>query len=844
MSRPLRTLSALTAAAALAACSGAPRSATSAAAGRTPAPAVDTAWTAGRLPTGARLAPAGTQVPVGNFPLAMALSPDGRWAVLLTSGWHEQALQVVDRAAGRVVQTLPQPAAFLGLAWSPDGRTIYASGGNQDVVYRYDWADGRAALRDSLPLAEPDTTSAPNPSAPGVTHTSRQTGQRYPAGLALSADGATLYVAENLADDVAVVDLASGRVLQRLPTERYPYAIAVAPDGTVYASAWGGHTVSVFEPAGGGRLRDAGRVTVGRHPAAMLLSHDATRLFVLSPSTDRVAVVDTRTRRVLTHLLDPPPAGPDEGTTPDALALSPDGTRLLVAEADANAVAAFDLAAATAGVAGARGNDQLAGRIPTAWYPAAVALRGDTLLVLNAKGMGTGPNPGRTQPGERRPLPPDQYTLGQLAGTLETIPPSWPTGLGASTARVAALNHWDRSVAPHAAYPPFEHVIYVIKENRTYDQVLGDVPEGDGDTSLVFFPRPVSPNHHALAERFGLFDRFFVNAEVSADGHNWSTAAYATDYVEKTVASNYSGRGRSYDYEGTNRGRPAPGDLDVNAPANGYLWDLAQRAGLSFRNYGEFVFREDDPDGDDAPPAYRGLKPFMDANTDPRYPGFDLGITDQVRADEWLREFRSFVSEGHLPALEVVRLPNDHTAGASAGARTPRAYMADNDLALGRIVQALSNSPFWKNTVVFVLEDDAQDGPDHVDSHRSVLMVISPYNHSGVVHRFVNTTDVIATIAEILGMQHLSQFDYYGRPLRGIWSATPDLRPYSLLHSSVPLDERNPARTALARLSERLDLRYEDSSNDDLFNHILWRAIKGDRPYPGTRRASALDVMR
>ena len=359
---------------------------------------------------------------------------------------------------------------------------------------------------------------------------------------------------------------------------------------------------------------------------------------------------------------------------------------------------------------------------------------------------------------------------------------------------------------------------------------------GDGDTSLVFFPRAVTPNHHALAERFGLFDRFFVNGEVSGDGHNWTTAAYAPDYVEKTIPSSYSDRGRSYDYEGENRDT-IPED-DVNETGTGYLWDAAARAGITMRNYGEFTVRE--PSG-----RWTATKPLLAANTAPTFPGWDLDTTDQERVDAWLEEFRGFVAAGRMPALIFLRLPNDHTAGGKAGAPTPRAYVADNDLALGRVIEALSHSTFWKDTVVFVLEDDAQDGPDHVDSHRSPLLVLSAYNRPGVIHRFANTSDVVATIAEILKLESLSQFEYFGQPLSGIFSEKPDLAPYSVIVPNVPLDERNPAQTAAARETRHLDLSREDPGNEDLFNRILWSMIKGpDRPYPGTRRLALLERQR
>jgi hypothetical protein len=275
----------------------------------------------------------------------------------------------------------------------------------------------------------------------------------------------------------------------------------------------------------------------------------------------------------------------------------------------------------------------------------------------------------------------------------------------------------------------------------------------------------------------------------------------------------------------------------------GYLWDLAQRKGISFRNYGEFVVKDANQD-QSAAPTYRGSKPFLKTNSHPTYPGFDLSIPDQRRADIWIADLQNDVQRGSMPALEVIHLPNDHTEGAKPGTPTPRAYMADNDLALGRMVEALSRTPFWATTAMFVLEDDAQNGPDHVDSHRSPLLVISPYAKGGVVHRFANTTDVLVTMEEILGLGQLSQFDYYGRPLRDIWSPTPDARPYSALTPSVPLTEKNVASGPAARESERLDFSFADRADDDAFNQVLWKAIKGDAPYPGARRMASLEWKR
>lgn len=793
---------------------------------------------AARLPTGARLDPAGSRTDVGNFPLAAVLSPDSAHVLLVLSGWREQGVQVVNRRSGAVEQTAEQPAAFIGLAFAPDGRTVYASGGNTDVVYRYDWRNARLTLRDSLILREKARA--------------RDAGTSYPAGLATSRDGRLLFVAENLADSLAVFDVQTRAVVQRIAAGRYPYAVTVGTDGTVFVSSWGAKQVHSFTADTDGKLRASTVIDVARHPSTLLLSANGSRLFVASASTDAISVVDTRTKKLLTTLHDPTPANLGQGSSPIALQLSHDGRQLFVSEGDNNAVAMFSLSAATSGIADSGtatvARDSLRGRVPVGWYPSALVLVRDTLHVIDAKGRGTFANPGLPQP--TAPSNPAaraaNYSLSQINGTITRLPLAFfnEPALSGYSARVARANNWD-SRAVRSGLPPIEHVIYVIKENRTYDQVLSDLPQGDGDTTLLFFPRTNSPNHHALAERFGLFDRFFVNAEVSADGHNWSMAAYTTDYTQKTVPSNYGGRGRSYDYEGTNRGRVPmdDGDDDAAEPANGYLWDLAQRKGITFRNYGEFVRPEGEKGA--APRGYTGNKPFLRANTSAEFPGYDLDIPDQRRADVWLKELKQFEAKGTMPQLQIVRLPNDHTAGASADKPTPQAYMADNDLALGRMIEGLSRTRFWERTAVFVLEDDAQAGPDHVDSHRSVLLVVSPWARAGVHRRFVNTTDVIATMEVLLGLDALSPYDHYGRPLREIWRTSPDTRPYTALVPGVPLTDRNPSLGSGAIDSRALDLRYEDVANEDAFNRVLWSAIKGNaKPYPGPTRMSAAEVLR
>ncbi|HEX7251553.1 MAG TPA: bifunctional YncE family protein/alkaline phosphatase family protein [Thermoanaerobaculia bacterium] len=744
------------------------------------------------LATGVRLDPVGAVVDLGSMPMGMALAPDRKRLVAVLSGWREQGIQVIDLESLRVTQTITQEAAFYGAAFSPDGRSLYVSGGNEDAVFVYGWTDGGATLERKIVLG---------------AQKENKTGSRYPAGLAVSPDGSHLYVAENVADALAVINLQTGDI-QRLATDHYPFAVEVASNGAVYVSAWGADTISFFRPRRDGTLFPTGRLRVGLHPSALLTNQSGSRLYATLSGSDRIVVVDTHARRVERRLEDPAPAGPSEGSTPNALALSPDEKELYVAEANNNAIAVFDAA-----------RSRLKGRIPTDWYPTAVLAKPGQLLILTGKGRGSHANPDGPIPG--RPIEhPTGYDLGQLNGSLRLC----PTGgipLPDYTRRVAAANNW---TAPRSAkkYPPFRHVIYVIKENRTYDNIFGDLKEGDGDPKLQFFDRTSTPNHRALALRFGLFDRFFTNAEVSSQGHIWSTAAYVTDFGERLIPSAYSDRRDGIDGE------------EINEPEEGFLWTLARKKGVSFRDYGEMV---NGPQG--WPVTQRELGP----DVCPTYPPFQLDIPDQKRADAWIEELKGFVADGNMPALEILHLPSDHFAGGKAGFHTPRAYMADNDLALGRIVEALSNSPYWKDTVMFVLEDDSQGGADHVDSHRSPMLVISAYNRSGTVHRFANTTDVIAAIEDILQLGRLSKFDYFSRSLADVFAGIPDLAPYTALVPEANRDEMNPPNTPAAKSSENLDFTGPDRINDAQYNRILWSMLKGGEPYPATRSRAPLHIL-
>jgi sugar lactone lactonase YvrE len=738
----------------------------------------------------------------------MAIAPEGDKLAVILSGWREQGLQIVDLKSRRVLQTLTQPAAFLGIAFSRDGKELFVSGGNDDSIFCYSWRDGTATLERKIILAE----KAPD-----------KPGSRYPAGLAVSRAGNFLYVAENVADSLAIVDLSTAKVVQRFPTDHYPYAVEAAPKGRVYVSAWAADTVAEFTTKPDGLLTPGRKLNVGPRPSALLSNRTGSRLFAALAGTDQIAVLDTARGTILRYLSDAAPAGPTEGSTPNAFALSHDESQLFVAEADNNAVAVFDVSEKSgseehAGSAPSR----LVGRIPTDWYPTAVLDNDGQLLVLNGKGHGSHANPDGPTPGEgiKRPL---GYDLGQLNGTLRSTPdhPS-STTLAEYSRRVAAANNW-QAQRKNKNYPPFKHVLYIIKENRTYDQVLGDMKEGDGDPALVFFGQAVSPNHHALALRFGLFDRFFTNAEVSSQGHIWSTAAYVTDFGEKVIPSAYSDRREGVDGE------------EIDEPINGFLWTLAKKKGVSFRDYGEMV---------KVPEGWPVTQKEVVSSVSPTYPAFDLKVPDQKRADAWIAELKQFSETGNMPSLEVMHLPGDHTAGGRAGFHTPRAFMADNDLALGRIVEALSKSPFWKDTVIFVLEDDSQAGPDHIDSHRSCFFAISAYNRPGTIHRFANTTDVVAAIEDILGLGRLSKFDYFSRPLSDIFAETPDLSPFTPLVPQVDMNETNPPATPAAQASAKLDFSEPDRADDATFTQILWSMIKGSQPMPPSTAKSPLHTYR
>ena len=762
-----------------------------------------------RLPNGWLLSPAGAQVDVGELPLNMAASPDGRTLVTTDNGTGAQGLTVIDLAAMQRAQTVPMPRAWLGLRFAADGRRVYASGGNENRVYAYDLAGGRIELADSLVLGLPWPKQ-----------------KIWPAGLDIDEAAGRLYVVARENDSLYVVDLRTKALVKRMKLPATPYTCVLSRDGKrLYVSLWGGAAVAVV---GTGRLDIRATIPVGDHPCDMREAPDGTRLFVANANNNTVYVIDVAGQRVTESLVTSLRPDAPAGSTPNALALTPDGKTLYVANADNNYLALFDVTEA--------GSSRPLGFIPTGWYPTAVcALPDGRIAVANGKGLASRPNPRGPDPTTRTSEP--EYIGELFSGTVAVIDPPDAARLAEYTAQVYANSLYDRTMEfpREAGHPvpagaggesPINHVFYVIKENRTYDQMFGDIPGGNGDPSLCIFPDSVTPNHHALAREFVLLDNFYVDAEVSADGHNWSMGAYATDYVEKSWPTNYGGRGGTYDFEGGKA---------ISSPSAGYIWDNCLRNGVSYRSYGEFAENAKKP-GDSA----RATVPALQGHVAPFFRGWDMRYSDVDRVKDWMKEFDLYERDGGLPQFQVIRLPNDHTEGTRKGSLTPTAYLAQNDQALGMLVERIAKSRYWKESVIFVLEDDAQDGADHVDAHRSIALVISPWaKRRAVDSEMYSTSGLLRTMELILGLPPMSQFDAAATPMYGCFTAVPDYAPYKARPAQVDMFRKNPDGAYGQLRMEELDLSKEDAIPDREFSDIIWRSVRGaDHPMPPPVRSA------
>ena len=583
------------------------------------------------------------------------------------------------------------------------------------------------------------------------------------------------------------------------------------------------------------------RWPVEEHPCEMALTRDGRRLYVANANRNTVTVLDPETGRAIETLAaalhpDMPP-----GSTPNSLALSPDERTLYVANACNNTIAAFDV--------GTPGRSRSLGLIPAGWYPTSVRVTTDgrRLLVTNGKGGVSRGNPyGPLSTRAKAPGKATEYIGSLFKGSLSLIDLPDADGRDAQfkvwTATALKCSPLRADLAATGERPegspvparvgeasPIQYCIYVIKENRTYDQMLGDLREGNGDAKLCLFPEKVTPNHHRLARDFVLLDNFYVDSEVSADGHEWSMGAYASDFVEKTWPLGYGhGKSKKYPY-------PSEGNFPVAFPAGGYLWDRAKAAGVSYRSYGEFVGNGRKP-GDPGTTKIRAL----DGHFDPLFRGFDLNYSDLKRADRFLEELRGFEQAGEMPRLQIVRLPNDHTCGTTPGQRTPTAYIAENDLALGRLVEGISRSRFWPQTAIFVLEDDAQNGSDHVDAHRSIAFAISPYTRGrGTDSSMYSSCSMLRTMELILGLAPMTQFDAAARPMYAAFRGAPDARVYEALPANVDLEARNAATAWGGEASRRMDFRREDAADDLALNEVIWRSVRGAAsPMPPPVRAA------
>ncbi|WP_440603450.1 beta-propeller fold lactonase family protein [Bacillus sp. GB_SG_008] len=746
------------------------------------------------------ITPAGKQVKLGDKPFASVMSPDGKTILYANSGQSIHSIMVVDVKSGEVIQTLeykyPESLTW-GVTYSPDGKHVYATTGGNQKIRVYDVEGQR--LTEKQPIVLPKDVDF------------------FPGGLDISKDGKFLYVANNLNDSMSIIDVQTGQVTKTIPVGHNPYTVKLSNDGGfAYVSNWGGNTISVIDTVTGEAVD---QIKVGSHPSAMKLSANGELMYVTNSDSDSISVIDTKTRKVQQTIDLSPYKGAQEGSSPNAMAVSEDGEKLYVANAGNNDVVVIDTK-----------HGKIEGMIPTAWYPSAVEISkdGEQLFVANAKGFGAGPNPNGPDPTIKKSVPDDQKTSSMMKGTLSIIDVPNEGQLNKYTKQVVENNGFNerdkvrinsneaKQVIPRHVGDSSEikHVIYILKENRTYDQVFGSLEKGNGDPSLNLFGDESAPNHRDLARKFVTIDNFYADADVSADGWNWSTAAMANSYTQKTWPHWYGGRARDYDWEGENKLSTAPSDNVDNA----YLWDSLDQAGIDYRNYGFYARNGIAP----------STMPKLQAKTDAAYPGDGLNIKDQKRADEWLKEFKTFEEAGKMPTVQFLRLPNDHTVGTSVGKPTARAMVADNDLALGRIVEAVSNSEFWKDTAIFVTEDDAQNGSDHVDAHRIPALVISPYTQTGKVDStFYTTTSMLRTMELIVGVPPMTQFDAAATPMVNSFTDKPNYNPYKAIVPKQSLDELNPKNAPMAAESAQMNLEVSDSASEPLLNEAIWKSIKG-----------------
>lgn len=768
------------------------------------------------LPNGWSLTPVGKMTPLGDLPLNIAISPSGKLAAVTNNGYGTQYVQLINIKTGKTIDSAILGKSWLGLTFAHDGKSVYASGGNDNIIVKLPIKNNRFQPAEAIVLGKPW------PERISI------------AGLTVDKAGKKLYTVTKENNSLYVIDLQNKNILSRHELGGEGYTCILSPDqATLYITCWGCDKVIIFDTA---QQKITGSVDVGDNPNDMSLTKNGNYLFVANALDNSVSVIDTRNLKVIETLNAALYPDAPSGSTSNGVALSQDETTLFIANADNNCLAVFDVTEP--------GKSKSRGFIPAAWYPTCVRVVKDRILVSNGKGTGSqanpfGPNPGSRatevvhHEGGKETKIEIQYIGGLFTGTMQTITMPDPMQMAVYSEVVYNNTPYVKEKELTSESPagnpipsrvgdpsPIKYIFYVIKENRTYDQVLGDMPEGNGDPNLTLFGEKITPNQHAIAREFVLLDNFYVNGEVSADGHSWTMGAYATDFLEKNWPTSYSGRGGSYPGEGN---RPIANNKK-------WIWDACAEKGVSYRSYGEFISNR------------KANIPVLEGHFPKEFIGWDMAIRDTVRFRWWKEDFDSLLAINAVPQHNTIRFGNNHTEGLSLGKPTPFAHVADNDLAVGMFIDYLSHSPIWNESLVLIVEDDAQNGPDHVDAHRTTAFIAGGYVKQGFVdHTAYSTASMLRTMELILGLEPMTQYDAAATPMWRCLNNTPGHPAYSVRPVNVDLNDKNTQQSQWQRLSETFNFMAEDKVNDFQFNEVIWRAVKGlDSPCPPAVRAAFL----
>ena len=769
------------------------------------------------LPNGWSLSPLGRSFPLGDLPLNMAVSHSGRRMAVSNNGQSGHSIQYIDVASEKVLDIMVIDKAWYGLAFSDDDQLLYVSAGYDNRINVYSTAGDHLKLKDSILLGNPWPIKI------------------GPAGIAVNSKKQLLYNVTRDDSSLYIINTSTKKILHQIKLGAEAYSCVLSPDRSVlYISLWGGDKVLKMD-AGNGKM--IAEVQVGDNPNEIILNKKGTELYVANANDNSVSVIDAQNMKVLETLNAALFADAVPGSTTNGLALSADEERLYIANADNNCLAVFDVEQ--------KGSSRSLGFIPVGWYPTNVKIIGKKVFVTNGKGFNSMANPNGPNPIEKKQKVSFQkgdaskpvaveYIGGLFKGTMSIFEEPAEQALGFYSKAVYANTPYSKEKELNAGGEPgnpipskvgdpspIKYVFYIVKENRTYDQVLADVKGGNGDTSLLLFGENVTPNQHALVNEFVLLDNFYVDGEVSADGHNWTFGAYATDYLEKNWPTSYGGRGGDYDAEGRRRAADNKGD---------FIWGNAKKHGVSYRTYGEFA--------DD----YKANLKILEGHFCPYYTSWDQTVRDTTRVNQWKREFDSLLKVNAVPQLNTLRIINDHTEGLSLGRPTPYAHVADNDWAIGLFVEHLSKSPIWEQSVVFIVEDDAQNGPDHVDAHRTTAYVAGGYVKRGFIdHTPYSTSSMVRTIELILGMSPMSQYDAAATPMWRSFSRSPNTKPFYALPPKVDITEVNKKDGPLAKKSSTFDFSREDRVNDFEFSEVIWKAVRGENSsMPAPKRSAFL----